>query len=111
MPRAEYLGEFELVVMLALDRLAGEAYGMEVYDEIVHATGRELSAPTVYVTLSRLERKGFTRVRMGRPTGERGGRARKFHGMTREGRDELTRSKRMLSRLWSPAPADPAAQT
>lgn len=107
MPRADYLGELELVVLLTLDRLQGEAYGMEVYDEIVRATGRELSAPTVYVTLARLQKKGFARVRMGRPTGERGGRARKFYGLTQGGRDELVRSKRMLSQLWSPTSTDP----
>ena len=61
MPRAAYLGELELMVLLTLDRLEGEAYGMAVYDEIVRSTGREISAPTIYVTLARLEKKGAIR--------------------------------------------------
>jgi PadR family transcriptional regulator PadR len=110
MPRATYLGELELTVLLTLDRLDDEAYGMAVYDEIVQATGREISAPTIYVTLARLERKGYARTRTGRPTGERGGRARKYYRITKGGKQALTRSKQMLERLWHPATAGPGAE-
>ncbi len=105
MPRAAYLGELELMVLLTLDRLEGEAYGMAVYDEIVRSTGREISAPTIYVTLARLEKKGYTRARTGAPTGERGGRAKKFYRTTRAGTKALARSKAMLGELWYPTPA------
>ena len=109
MPRATYLGELELMVLLTLDRLDADAYGMAVYDQIVRATGREISAPTVYVTLARLERKGYARAHTGAPTGERGGRAKKLYRMTRAGRTALMRSKRMLEQLWHP-PVDTAPQ-
>ena len=104
MPRAAYLGELEFLVLLTLDRFDDDAYGMTVYDEIVRVTGREISVPTVYATLTRLERKGYARSRLGLPTGERGGRARKLYRMTRAGRGALTRSRRMVEQLWTPAP-------
>jgi DNA-binding PadR family transcriptional regulator len=58
MTRGDYLGEFELVVMLALARLDEAAYGMSIYDEILATTGRDVSIQAVYVTLNRLEKKG-----------------------------------------------------
>lgn len=111
MKRSDYLGELELVVLLALDRVADDAYGMAVYDEIVTVTGREISAPTVYVTLSRLEKKGHVRSRLGRPTAERGGRAKRFFAITGSGRKALDRSREMLERLWgAPSPTRPPVE-
>lgn len=109
MPRATYLGELELVVLLALDRLDDDAYGMSVYDEIIRVTGRELSAPTVYVTLTRLAKKHYVSARTGASTAVRGGRAKRYFAMTRDGRDALARSRRMLERLWTPAREEPGS--
>lgn len=111
MNRSDYLGELELVVLLALGRVGDDAYGMNVYDEIVAVTGREITAPTVYVTLSRLEKKGYVRSRLGRPTPERGGRAKRFFEVTPGGRDALERSREMLDRLWGTAsPLKPSTE-
>ncbi len=54
MAKGDHLGEFELVVLLGLARLDDEAYGMTVFEEIERVTGRDLTIPAVYVTLSRL---------------------------------------------------------
>ena len=51
-----YLGEFEMVVLLALARFDGEAYGGAIHQEILDATGRAVSIPAVYVPLKRMER-------------------------------------------------------
>lgn len=100
MARGDYLGEFELVVMLGLARLDDEAYGMTIFEEIHEVTGRDLSIPAVYVTLNRLEKKGYVTSRTGEPTAERGGRAKKFYRLTGEGAQALRASREMLSRLW-----------
>ena len=97
---APYLGELELVVLLALHRLPGPAYGMAVYDELVQTTGRDLTAPTVYITLSRLEKKGYVQSRIGEPAPHRGGRAKRFFEVTLEGERAMRRSREMLERLW-----------
>jgi DNA-binding PadR family transcriptional regulator len=102
MPRATYLGELELTVLLALDRLDEDAYGMAVYDEIVTATSREISAPTIYVTLARLEDKSYARSRKGRAESARGGRAKKYYRITAAGRRAVAQSRAMLESLWQP---------
>jgi PadR family transcriptional regulator PadR len=79
------LGEFELLVMLALLHLGDRAYGRTVRDEIVGRTGRETSFGTVYTTLARLESKELLRSTLGDPTPERGGRRKKFFQLTPSG--------------------------
>ena len=100
MARGDYLGEFELVVMLGLARLEAEAYGMSIFEEIKEVTGRDLTIPAVYVTLNRLEKKGYVTSRTGEATSERGGRAKKFYRLTEEGERALEASQEMLTRLW-----------
>jgi hypothetical protein len=56
MGKGLYLGELEQVVLLSLARLSGNAYGMEVYDQIRDVTDRDVSIPTIYVTLTRPDR-------------------------------------------------------
>lgn len=99
MGKGEYLGEFELVVMLSLARLKENAYGMTIHDEIHEVTGRDVAIPSVYVTLARLEKKGYVSSRLGSPTAERGGRAKKYYGLEPLGSKALSQSLEMLGRL------------
>ena len=41
MPRGEYLGEFEQLVLLSVARLEDDAYGMSILEEIMERTGTE----------------------------------------------------------------------
>ncbi|MCZ6915493.1 MAG: PadR family transcriptional regulator [Gemmatimonadetes bacterium] len=100
MARRDYLGEFELVVMLGLARLDEEAYGMTIFEEIHEVTGRDLSIPAVYVTLNRLEKKGYVSSRTGESTVQRGGRAKKYYRLTPDGTAALEASQNMLDLLW-----------
>lgn len=86
------LGDLEQLVMLALARLGDEAYGVSVQELIAKRTGRDLAFATIYTTLARLETKGFVDARLGAPTPERGGRAKKLFALTGSGRNALRRS-------------------
>jgi len=99
--KGAYLGEFELVVLLALARLEDAAHGMAVYDEIVDATGRDVSVQAVYVTLSRLEKKGYVACRTSKIDASRDARARKNYVLLAAGREVLNRSRVMYDRLWA----------
>lgn len=106
----EYLGEFEQVVLWALARLRGPAYGASIHQEILEATGRDVSIPAVYVTLKRMERKGLV-VSSVEPPPE-GGRATRNYRLRPEGEEALARSRALLERLWTgadvPAAEEPA---
>jgi DNA-binding PadR family transcriptional regulator len=94
-----HLGEFEQLILLALLRLDGDAYGVAVHDEIVRRTGRRMSYGTVYATLSRLEAKGMITSRLGEPTAERGGRRKKYFTTLAPGRRALERSLQGVLRM------------
>ena len=57
MSNSNYLGEFELLVMLAVIRLGEGAYGVPISREIEQETGRGVTFGTVYSTLERLQKK------------------------------------------------------
>ena len=100
---AEYLGELEQVVMLAVARLGSGAYGVAVRNEIEERGGRTMSLGSVYSTLYRLEEKGYLRSSRGEPTAERGGRAKRVFEMEAPGVAALQRTRRMLERMWEGA--------
>jgi len=78
MAKGDFLGEFEIYVMLALDRLGLEAYGVTIRQELTARTGREVAIGAVYATLARLETKGLVAHRLSQPQPVPGGRARKY---------------------------------
>jgi PadR family transcriptional regulator PadR len=88
------LGEFEQLVLLALVRLGADAYGATIRRDIEARTGRELSISAVYITLSRLETKGFVKSRIGDPTPQRGGRRRKHVVVLPAGRRAIAQACR-----------------
>ena len=94
------LGEFEQVVLLAVLRLGDEAYAVPILDEIAQRTGRAVSRGSVYVTLDRLETKGYLRSRLGDPTAERGGRAKRYYALRPRAVEALRDSRRALIELW-----------
>jgi PadR family transcriptional regulator, regulatory protein PadR len=83
------LGEFEQIVLLAVLRLSDNAYGVAILGEISSRTGRNVSPGALYTTLHRMEDKGLVTFRDGSPTPERGGRAKRFVTVTRQGRNAL----------------------
>jgi PadR family transcriptional regulator, regulatory protein PadR len=56
-------------------------------------TGRTPSPGALYTTLHRMEDKGLVTFRDGSPTPERGGRAKRFVTVTREGRNALANAQ------------------
>jgi len=93
------LGEFEQIVLLAVLRLGDEAYGVTILAEIAAKTGRNPSPGALYTTLHRMEDKGLVTFRDGSPTPERGGRAKRFVAVTREGRNALASAQSAFQSL------------
>jgi PadR family transcriptional regulator, regulatory protein PadR len=89
---ADFLGEFEQLILFALLRLGDEAYGVTVRDEIESRTGREISAGAVYTALERLETRGFVSSWFGEPTAARGGRRKRHYRIEPAGQRALRRA-------------------
>lgn len=78
MGREGYLGEFEQMLLLAAMRLEDEAYGVTLMRELESRVGRAVSRGSVYVTLDRLEDKGWIASELSASRQERGGRPRRI---------------------------------
>lgn len=89
MAAPQSLGNLELLVLLAVLRLGEGAYAVAVRDEIAQRTQGDPSRGAVSVTLDRLDRKGLLRSRLGEPTAERGGKAKRLYALTAPGRQAL----------------------
>ncbi len=104
MPEAQPLGEFEHIVLLAILRLGDEAYGVTIRNELQERTGREPAPGALYTTLERLEEKGLVSSRLGDPTPQRGGRAKRYVKVTAVGMEAINHARHCYLRLWEGMP-------
>ena len=100
MPKRSYLGDFELMVLLALMRLGEDAYGVPISGEIEQQSGREVALGAVYAALERLEEKGLVSSELGESTPQRGGRAKRYFRITKKGLGEVREARSALINLW-----------
>ena len=98
-PKSPYLGEFEYAVLLAVLHLREDAYAVPIRELIEERTGRPVARGALYTALERLEAKACVRSRMGDPTPERGGRARRYFSLTPLGLRALRSTHTALARL------------
>jgi PadR family transcriptional regulator PadR len=93
------LGQFEELVLRALLLLQENAYGVPIRREIVERTGRDVSVGALYTTLDRLEGKGYVSSRLGDPTPERGGRAKRYFRIEAPGIRALEHSRETIASM------------
>ncbi|MGE0042635.1 MAG: PadR family transcriptional regulator [Vicinamibacterales bacterium] len=94
-----YLGEFEYAVILAVLHVDTDAYAVPIRALLEARTGRPVARGALYTGLERLEAKGCLRSRMGDPTPERGGRARRYFSVTPLGLKALRATHAALANL------------
>ena len=99
-----YLGEFEMMILLSVIHLGEEAYGVPISRELEMQRGRDVSVGSVYAALERMEGKGLVSSSLGDPTPERGGKAKRFFRVTKEGLRQVHETRRVLTRLWRTLP-------
>jgi PadR family transcriptional regulator PadR len=93
------LGEFEVVVLMAVAHLKGAGYGSSIREEIAARTSRRASRGAVYITLDRLEAKGLLESALGDPLPQRGGRPRRAYRLTTAGKKALRHSVSMFVKM------------
>lgn len=93
-----HIGELEELVLLAVQQLGEDAYGVPVRTAMEEA-GRSVSVGTLYITLDRLENKGLIKGRQGEVTPERGGKAKRYFRLTGEGNIALRKAEETRARL------------
>ena len=98
-PRPEVLGGFEHQVLLAVARLDGQTYSVAIVLELQERTGREVAAASVFVTLRRLESRGYLSSFLSDPEPGQVGRPRRLFRILPEGIEALRETGAVLQRL------------
>jgi len=104
MKNEDYLGNLELIIMLALIRLDDEAYGVSIAREIRRTVAYEIALGTIYAVLERLEQRRMVSSAVGESTPERGGRAKRYFRVTAKGMRKVNQTRRALAKLWQGLP-------
>lgn len=99
MATTPYLGEFEYAVLLAILQVETDAYAVPIREVLEARTARPVARGALYTALERLEAKGILRSRMGDPTPERGGRARRYFTVTPLGMRAVKQTHAAFARL------------
>lgn len=92
-------GGFETLLMLAVLRLGENAYGVTIRQELLDKAGKDVAVGAIYTGLERLARKGYVQSRLGDPTPERGGRAKRFYRLTGGGVKVLNETQSAMRKL------------
>jgi len=98
------LNDSDLMTLLAILRLGDEAYGVSLCEELASIAGRKASLASVYKALESLEERGLVASRMGEPSAERGGRAKRFVHVTQQGLKAIDTTRTILTSLWKDVP-------
>jgi DNA-binding PadR family transcriptional regulator len=101
MASSDSLGQFEQLVLTAILTLRDDAYGVTIHAKVEDlARPKAASLGAVYVTLDRLEDKGFVSSWLSDPTAERGGRAKRCYRLEALGERVLQESALTARRVW-----------
>src|SRR5881397_1063415 len=101
MPKMDSAGQFEQLVLTAILTLRDEAYGVTIHAKVAElARPKPVSLGAIYVTLDRLEDKGFVASWLSEPTAERGGRAKRCYRLEALGERALQESAATAKRVW-----------
>jgi DNA-binding PadR family transcriptional regulator len=98
-PTRSLLGEVEHLVLLAVLRLGDDAYAVPIRALIEDEAGVRVSRGTVYVTLERLESKGYVTSWFSEPQAVRGGKARRHFRLKPPGLAAVRVAKLAIDRL------------
>ena len=98
------LSRKEEMILLAVWKEQGQAYGVSVREYIERMTGQKWLFGAIYNPLGRLVEVGLVELYESEPLPERGGRRKKMYRLTDEGKEELLKVRELNAALWSDVP-------
>ncbi len=98
------IGEFEEIVLLIVAILNGEAYSVNIIEEIEERLNRNVSLGAVQTVLKRLEEKDLLNSDFGNATKARGGKRKRLYEITSNGVQVLEQTRTQRNSLWDAIP-------
>lgn len=94
------ISKAEEMVLLAIWRLADEAYGVSIRRQIRKTTKKDYTYGTLYGLLRQMEHKGYIRKIKSEPLPKKGGRSKAYFRLTSSGIRALKEALELHERLW-----------
>ena len=98
------LSRSEEIVLLAIWKLLGNAYGVTIRDLVSELTSQDWTLGAIYVPLDKLTRKEYVKKYMSNPTTNRGGRSKCLYELTDDGKKALKEIREVQEALWKDVP-------
>jgi len=95
------LTKLEENVLLAILRLNDNAYIVSIKDHLEQNTGNTISFGALYVLLKRLTKYNFLENYVGESVSIRGGRAKKYYRITKNGIAALQEVRKVQDVMWN----------
>jgi DNA-binding PadR family transcriptional regulator len=95
------LSRAEEIILLAVYKLKGNAYGVTIREQVNDDIGRYWPFGVIYKTLKKLKSKGYVVKTASDPVSERGGRTRYYYEITAEGILALEKILLIHSAIWA----------
>ena len=99
MSEVPYLGELELLLLLAILQCGDEAYTVPIRQVLAERSRRHITRGALYTSLDRLEAKGLVSSRLGEPLAVRGGRSRRYFSVTAPGLEAIRAARLAVANL------------
>lgn len=96
----EYLTRKDELMILSILKLGDEASLVKIREHLNQHTNKNWSVGNVFVSLEKLENKGFIQNKLGTPSKKRGGKAVKHYYVSKGGMKILRETKLMHDGLW-----------
>ncbi len=94
------LTKLEENVLLTILKLKDDAYIVSIKDQLERFTDKNLSFGALYVSLNRLIKYGYLESYVGESSSFRGGRAKKYYRLTKDGISALKDIRRLQRLMW-----------
>ncbi len=94
------LSRAEEILLLAVYKLKGNAYGVTIREQVYKDIGRHWSFGVIYKTLKKMKTKGYVKKISSDPVAERGGRSKYYYELTEKGITALEDIQSVHSSLW-----------
>lgn len=103
----KFLSRTEELLLNCILRLQENAYTFMISEKLKEITGITWAFGAIFISLDRLERKGYVKSFLGDETPERGGRRKRFYSVSKEGLNALTEIRKIDRVMWKDLPFSP----
>jgi DNA-binding PadR family transcriptional regulator len=97
----KFMTRNEEIILLAILKLKGDAYGVSIRKQIYKDMGDKWSFASIYQPLDNLVRKKYVRRTKGDPAARRGGKSKFYYQVTPAGIQNLRKLKKAHEQVWA----------